>query len=90
MYYELIVKICNYMWIDRMLCIVWSDDEPVMIPVLFLFLQIRQEKPYYVADPEVDSLVSIIFKHPDIFKTFDFIYKLIIFAHAEILQQNSI
>lgn len=22
-------------------------------------LQIRQEKPYYIADPEVDSLVSI-------------------------------
>lgn len=60
MYYELIVKICNYMWIGPMLCIVWSDYELVMIPVLFLFLQIRQEKPYYVADPEVDSLVSIV------------------------------
>lgn len=24
-------------------------------------LQIRQEKPYYIADPEVDSLVSIRF-----------------------------
>jgi hypothetical protein len=24
------------------------------------FLQIRQEKPYYIADPEVDSLVSIL------------------------------
>lgn len=26
---------------------------------IFSSLQIRQEKPYYVADPEVDSLVSI-------------------------------
>lgn len=26
--------------------------------VLLVSLQIRQEKPYYIADPEVDSLVS--------------------------------
>ena len=26
--------------------------------VFFFSLQIRQEKPYYIADPEVDSLVS--------------------------------
>ena len=26
--------------------------------VFFLSKQIRQEKPYYIADPEVDSLVS--------------------------------
>lgn len=25
---------------------------------LLFLLQIRQEKPYYIADPEVDSLVS--------------------------------
>ena len=28
--------------------------------VFFLLLQIRAEKPYYMADPEVDSLVSLI------------------------------
>jgi hypothetical protein len=28
---------------------------------ILTFLQIRQEKPYYIADPEVDSLVSKIF-----------------------------
>lgn len=28
---------------------------------MFVCPQIRQEKPYYIADPEVDSLVSIIY-----------------------------
>lgn len=27
---------------------------------IFSLFQIRQEKPYYLADPEVDSLVSIV------------------------------
>lgn len=30
----------------------------IILNQLYL-LQIRQEKPYYIADPEVDSLVSI-------------------------------
>lgn len=36
----------------------------VIYKFFYLSLQIRQEKPYYVADPEVDSLVSILINAP--------------------------
>lgn len=40
----------------------WNLLNPfLLLFYLFFFysFQIRQEKPYYIADPEVDSLVSI-------------------------------
>lgn len=50
---------------DRIKCfffvlilIYWLKVLPCNIKKIYL-LQIRQEKPYYIADPEVDSLVSI-------------------------------
>lgn len=33
----------------------------LIINVFLLMFQIRQEKPYYIADPEVDSLVSLYY-----------------------------
>ena len=46
--------------IDNILNLICTNDDlySILIKLFIYLLQIRQEKPYYIADPEVDSLVS--------------------------------
>jgi len=41
---------------------------------LFIVFQIRQEKPFYMADAEVDSLVSTISVHSSVTHVDSFLY----------------
>ena len=49
-----------------------TGAKPNLSLIMNILFQIRAEKPYYMADPEVDSLVSRTVKHLGLWKCFNF------------------
>lgn len=61
MHRHLVVVVVGLSYLLKMsVCVATCLERSVNQNFLLFFEQIRQEKPYYIADPEVDSLVSNI------------------------------